>query len=264
MAAGKKDDKKAPPPPEKTHPATPPTILFAIFLIVGTLFATVQVFLSNNPFLSELFRAFYLFFSGQASLGEIAAMAESGSIKTLAILLQIISLFLTALFLSGLIYASLKLNEVMKILFAPLKAARDKYAAAGVVGGATTGAGGPVLPGQHVSASGVPIPEDVNPKWLRVLSHINSDHASDWRLAILEADIMLDEMLDKMGYPGQTLGEKLKMVERSDFDTLDLAWEAHKMRNNIAHEGADLTMSKAEADKVITMFERVFREFKFI
>ncbi|MEK7185092.1 MAG: hypothetical protein AAB726_00500, partial [Patescibacteria group bacterium] len=177
--------------------------------------------------------------------------------------LQIISLFLTSIFLTGLIYSAFRLNEVMKIMFAPLKAGGYKYAGAGF-GGATAGAGGPNLPGQNVSAAGVPIPEDVNPKWLRVLSHINSDHASDWRLAILEADIMLDEMLDKMGYPGQTLGEKLKMVERSDFDTIDLAWEAHKMRNSIAHEGSDLTMSKVEAEKVITMFERVFREFKFI
>lgn len=259
------DDKKGPPPVEITHPATPPTVLFVIFIIVGTLFATAQVFLSNHPFLSELFRAFYLFFSGQASLSEIAAMAQSGFIKAIAILIQIISLFLTSLFLAGLIYAVFRLNEVMKIMFAPIKAGGDKYArAGGAAGGATAGAGGPVLPGQNVSATGVPIPEDINPKWLRVLSHINSDHASDWRLAILEADIMLDEMLDKMGYPGQTLGEKLKMVERSDFDTIDLAWEAHKMRNSIAHEGADLTMSKAEAEKVITMFERVFREFKFI
>jgi hypothetical protein len=261
------DDKKGPPPPEKTHPVTPPTILFVIFIIVGTLFATFQVFIADYPFLAALLRALYLFFSGQASLNEIAAMTESGFIRAAAFLLQIISLFLTSLFLAGLLYAVFRLNEVMQILFAPLKAAGDKYAGVGGagVGGATAGVGGPQLPGQgSVSAAGVPIPEDVNPKWLRVLSHINSDHASDWRLAILEADIMLDEMLDKMGYPGQTLGEKLKMVERSDFDTIDLAWEAHKMRNSIAHEGSDLTMSKVEAEKVITMFERVFREFKFI
>ena len=260
-------DEKKGPPPDNTHPATPPAALFLIFIIVGGIFATIQIFFTNHPFLSELLRSIFLFLTGQASLSEIAAMAESGIVRGFAILFQILSLLFTSLFLAGLIYATFRLIEVSRKLFAPINAV-DKYDAAQSASagqsGQTVGQSGQVLPGQGVSVDGVPIPEDVNPKWLRVLSHINSDHASDWRLAILEADIMLDEMLDKMGYPGQTLGEKLKMVERSDFDTLDLAWEAHKMRNNIAHEGSDLTMSRDEAEKVITMFERVFREFKFI
>ena len=79
------------------------------------------------------------------------------------------------------------------------------------------------------------IEQDLSKKrWERVLSHQSSEHESDWRLAVLEADVLLDEMVTGMGYHGDSLGEKLKAIEKSDFTTLDSAWEAHAIRNRIA------------------------------
>jgi hypothetical protein len=104
----------------------------------------------------------------------------------------------------------------------------------------------------------------VNENWERIQSHINSPNPSDWRLAILEADIALDEILNKIGVPGDTIGDKLKNVERSDFTTIDSAWEAHRIRNRIAHEGADFDLNEREARRVIALYEQVFREFHYI
>jgi len=103
-----------------------------------------------------------------------------------------------------------------------------------------------------------------NEKWERIENHIASDNPSDWKLAILEADIILDEMLEKMGYHGDSVGEKLKGVEKSDFTTIDNAWEAHKVRNSIAHEGSDFLINQREAERVIALYKTVFEEFKFI
>ena len=106
--------------------------------------------------------------------------------------------------------------------------------------------------------------EMINKKWQKVLEHISSANPSDWRLAIMEADIMLDELLDKMGYQGDGIGEKLKTVEKSDFNSIDAAWEAHKVRNQIAHEGSEFQLSEREAKRIISLFEAVFKEFKFV
>lgn len=103
-----------------------------------------------------------------------------------------------------------------------------------------------------------------NEKWLKVMEHINSTNSSDWRVAIIEADTILDEMIIKMGYIGDNLGDRLKKVEPSDFETLNDAWEAHKVRNSIAHEGSNFVLSHDQAKKVIGKYERVFREFKYI
>lgn len=101
-------------------------------------------------------------------------------------------------------------------------------------------------------------------RWERLLTHLESDRESDWRLAILEADVMLSEMVTNMGYHGDSLGEKLKSIEASDFTSLQKAWEAHGVRNKIAHEGAAFVLTEREAKRVIGLYEEAFREFRYI
>lgn len=105
---------------------------------------------------------------------------------------------------------------------------------------------------------------DVNHRWIHIQSLIASTNASDWRTAIIEADIMLDDMLKEQGYVGEGIGERLKLVESSDFSTLNDAWEAHKVRNQIAHEGSSFNLSDTLARRTIARYESVFREFDLI
>lgn len=107
-------------------------------------------------------------------------------------------------------------------------------------------------------------PAILNEKWQNVLIHINSNNPSDWKLAILECDIMLADLLEKMGYMQESIGEKLKSVEPSDFTNIESAWEAHKIRNAIAHDGSDFVINEREAKRVIGLYEVVFREFQYI
>ena len=110
----------------------------------------------------------------------------------------------------------------------------------------------------------VPIRQTANPRWEHVLTHIVSDDPHRWQLAIIEADIILDEMTKKMGVRGENLGERLKNIERSDFYTLDLAWEGHKTRNQIAHEGTNFKLTRREAKRIIDLYREVFHEFGYI
>ena len=103
-----------------------------------------------------------------------------------------------------------------------------------------------------------------NAKWNLVEGHINSDDANKWKLAIIEADIILSELLDSLHLPGEGVGEKLKNVEASDFDHIEEAWEAHKIRNAIAHEGSDFLLTQREAKRVVELYKSVFEEFEII
>lgn len=242
------------PPSSKTHPATPIIIPLIILLLLGsTAVASGAYFFRNEGFL-EFLKLLVLFLTGQATLTEIAGYTTNPFIQFLIQFFLLVSFTLSMLFFFLVISTARKFRKVHKKLMEPLHpprtAAHPEHTAS--VAGVNSGVNPP------------PALSEVNPKWLNVLGHINSDNAADWKLAILEADIMLDAMLEKMGYPGQTVSEKLKLVEKSDFDTLDYAWEAHKIRNSIAHEGSDFVLTKEEAERVITMFERVFKEFKYI
>lgn len=100
-----------------------------------------------------------------------------------------------------------------------------------------------------------------NSRMRDVEQHIRSDNPNDWRLAIIEADIILEDILEDSGYAGSTIGEKLKSASPTSFTTLQDAWEAHKVRNRIAHEGGDFVLTKKLAQDTINQYRRVFAEF---
>ncbi|MDP3646244.1 MAG: hypothetical protein Q8R25_04095 [bacterium] len=101
-------------------------------------------------------------------------------------------------------------------------------------------------------------------RWRHILDEIATGAEQHWRLAILEADIMLGELLDTQGYKGETMGDKMRQVDRASFNTIDLAWEAHRVRNRIAHEGMSHLLNEREVRRVIGLYEKVFREFRVI
>jgi len=103
-----------------------------------------------------------------------------------------------------------------------------------------------------------------NQRWQKVLEFVKSEESANWRLAILEADNMLDDLLKSRKYEGENLGERLKNVNPDGFNTLDYAWQAHKIRNQIAHEGTNFILTRHDANRTISLFERVFREFEYI
>jgi len=115
---------------------------------------------------------------------------------------------------------------------------------------------------KNTKESGVAIIE--NPKWKLVQEHINSSDSSKWKLAILEADIILDDLLDDLHLKGESIGEKLKAVGEGDFEHIEEVWEAHKIRNAIAHQGSEFLLTQREAKRVIKLYESAFEEFEII
>jgi hypothetical protein len=100
--------------------------------------------------------------------------------------------------------------------------------------------------------------------WEAVRAKLLSENPSDWRLAIIEADIYLDKLLDIRGFHGDTISDKFKQITTGDLASINLAWEAHKVRNRIAHEGTAFTLTQPEARRVLSYYEIVFRDFGII
>ena len=181
--------------------------------------------------LEYFFNQIYRFLTGGFGLGGLSAGLAS-FLSSLLIFL----LFLSALLVVGIVYFILRIRHLRE---------EDaiKYAS--------------VLP------SDLETKPLRNARWDNIQTYMESDNESDWKLAIIEADKLLDELVAKLGYIGDNLGERLKSVEPSDFLTLQAAWEAHKMRNRIAHEQG-LHLTRREARRIIDLFGQVFHEFHFI
>ena len=101
-------------------------------------------------------------------------------------------------------------------------------------------------------------------QWEIILKHMGSENHAEWKLGILEADNILDELLEERGYRGETLGDRLKFAESKGLKTLNDAWEAHKARNIIVHEEATSPLNKRDARKIIDLYEKVFKELGYL
>ncbi|MBU6214570.1 hypothetical protein KGM48_01880 [Patescibacteria group bacterium] len=103
-----------------------------------------------------------------------------------------------------------------------------------------------------------------HPRWEHIKELSEGSSPSEWREAIIEADILLDETLTRAGYAGESVSDKLKNADHVNFSSIQDAWEAHKVRNQIAHEGSRFDLTEQLARRTIARYETVFREFKVV
>jgi len=108
------------------------------------------------------------------------------------------------------------------------------------------------------------VPEMRTDKWDEISKKLESENSSDWKMAIIEADSLIDEIIKGIGYKGDDLGERLKVIEPSDFDNLQNVWEAHKVRNKIVHEGESFELTKEVAKETIEKYKKALKELKYI
>lgn len=194
--------------------------------------------------------------------------------------LTFISIFCSLIFLMAAYYSKFRKSEIvddLKHKDSQVTQAGTGKRTVGQIGGFSNPArnvakssslngGGLDLPGSSSSGNiGLATVESAGSRqWSNIEKYMNSHNPSDWRLAILEADILLYDMLEQIGFQGDTIGDKLKSIEPASFNTLDDAWRAHKVRNMIAHEGSNYELNYAEARKAINSYKKVFDEFYFI
>lgn len=104
----------------------------------------------------------------------------------------------------------------------------------------------------------------LNPRWKYILTLLESPNESDWRISIIEADNLLEEKFKENGLFGNTMSELLEEAKSGGYMYVQNAWDAHIVRNKIAHEGSNFPLSQIEARRVIKMYQSIFEEMKVI
>ncbi len=103
-----------------------------------------------------------------------------------------------------------------------------------------------------------------NPKWDMIEAYARSGNQAELRLAIIEADIMLFDILKQSGFIGTTVGDMLKNTNKSQLATLDYAWKAHRVRNELAHQGSNFVLGRTDAEAALDGYKKVFTELNLI
>jgi len=100
---------------------------------------------------------------------------------------------------------------------------------------------------------------EIKESWEHIKGLANSSSPSDWNMAVLRADALLDDVLQHLGYEGLTIAERLKLVDSTKLPSVDEVWSAHRLRNMIAHD----PMEKQTRESIIhalRVYEKAFKE----
>jgi len=94
-------------------------------------------------------------------------------------------------------------------------------------------------------------------RWKEVESLLDAPGEMSLKLAVIEADKLLDHALKAMAMPGETLGERLKFAAYK-YPKLKDVWWAHRVRNRLVHE-ASYRLDRTIARRAIRSFRQALK-----
>ncbi len=100
-------------------------------------------------------------------------------------------------------------------------------------------------------------------QWDKIIGRLDAGAESDYKLAVIEADSLMDDSLKKMGYDGLTLEEKLGKLSSVVLPNIDELYEAHHLRNNIVHD-PNYRFTLEDAKKALEVYGKSFRDLQIL
>lgn len=101
----------------------------------------------------------------------------------------------------------------------------------------------------------------VSKAWSKIIERLESPSEGEHKLAVIEADEMLGDILKKMGYPGKDLEERLKRLTSATISNIDQVLEAHKTRDHIVHD-PDFRLTRDQAKKLLSIYEQALMDLE--
>jgi hypothetical protein len=95
--------------------------------------------------------------------------------------------------------------------------------------------------------------------WQNLVKRLDLASEAEWKLTVIEGESILDESFQRIGFTGESFGERLKNIKTEQLKNLEDVWEAHKIRNNIVHD-PDYRLTLDQAKKALEIYEKALRE----
>lgn len=95
--------------------------------------------------------------------------------------------------------------------------------------------------------------------WDKIKKRLESGSEAELKLALIEADAMLDETLKRLGYAGDSLGERLDKLTVDLLPDIENIRGAHKIHSNIIHDPA-YKLNLGEVKRIFAVYEKALTD----
>ena len=103
----------------------------------------------------------------------------------------------------------------------------------------------------------------IEKNWKEIMEQAKDDREAERKLAVIEADDTINEVLGKLGYEGDSLLEKLDGLNKEIIPNIEEVRDAHRRRRDIVYD-PDTSLSKEDAVKIVSLYEEVFKDMQLL
>lgn len=101
----------------------------------------------------------------------------------------------------------------------------------------------------------------IEKEWNLIKTRLDTGLESEYKLAVIEADNKLEDVLKRMGYPGESLGDRLEKITPNVLSNLEEIKQCHQTRNNIIHDPS-YRLTIDEARRLVAVYEKAFQNLE--
>jgi len=99
-------------------------------------------------------------------------------------------------------------------------------------------------------------------QWAKINKRLDSGRAVEYKISLIEADALLDDVLEKMGFKGENMKERLdRLADSRALVDVESIQKAHKLRNDIVYDSNyELTLDKTK--ETLQIYEKALRDLE--
>jgi hypothetical protein len=101
--------------------------------------------------------------------------------------------------------------------------------------------------------------EALREHWQAILRKLESGGSEAMKIAIIEADSLVGDILQRLDYTGEHLADRLAKLSIEDFPSVEKLWQAHRIRNELVH-APGFEISPSHAEEIISVYESFLKE----
>ncbi len=105
--------------------------------------------------------------------------------------------------------------------------------------------------------------ETARKEWAKIEAHFYKGDENDLKVAVIEADKLLEEALRESGVRGMHLGDRLKSLKPEQLPNLDQIWQAHRLRNDIVHQPT-FKLKRDLAERALNIYKETLKNFQLL
>jgi hypothetical protein len=100
-------------------------------------------------------------------------------------------------------------------------------------------------------------------QWQGITKKLDSGKESEYKLSLMEAISFLDETLERMGYGGGSIEDRMKKAPDGALPNEQEILDVYRKSTAIIHN-PDYILSRDEAKKILGDFEKIFKDLEMI